>query len=295
MHLLLARPARLAAVTAGLAVVAVLAAGCGSDDAEAATTDQAAVGADQQGAGDQQGADGRLPGAFGRIAAVSGDVLQVQNDQSGQVAVTVADGTAVTDQVEAAQGDVEVGACVTVRADDSADGTDGTDGTVAAATVSITQPADDGSCGAGTAGMGGGPGGPGGDGQRPTDLPEGMPTDRPSDLPDGMPTDLPGGQPGGFGTAGQVSAVTAGGFTVESTFPGADASSVEVTVDADTTYTLQASATAKALKVGRCVVATGEADDTGAVAADRISVSDPVDGACTTGFGGRGRPDGATQ
>ena len=57
-----------------------------------------------------------------------------------------------------------------------------------------------------------------------------------------------------------------------------------------TTYTTTQSADASALKVGKCVVATGQADDTGAVAAQRLVVSDPVDGSCSTGFGfGRGQ------
>ena len=57
-----------------------------------------------------------------------------------------------------------------------------------------------------------------------------------------------------------------------------------------TTYTTTQSADASALKVGKCVVATGQADDTGTVAAERLVVSDPVNGSCSTGFGfGRGQ------
>ena len=50
---------------------------------------------------------------------------------------------------------------------------------------------------------------------------------------------------------------------------------------------------ASALKVGQCVVAVGQADDTGAVTAQRLVVSAPVDGSCSSGFGGFRRPGGA--
>jgi hypothetical protein len=117
-----------------------------------------------------------------------------------------------------------------------------------------------------------------------------MPSDLPSDLPSGMPSD--GARPGGGGAFGQVTAVTSDGFTVEATQPGSDeASSVTVTVSADTTYSTAAAADGSALKVGRCVQASGDADSTGAVTATRISVTDKVDGSCP-GFGGPGGPGG---
>ncbi|TIC84817.1 hypothetical protein E8D34_13945 [Nocardioides sp. GY 10113] len=300
------RAGRLATLTAGLAVLAALAGGCGSEDA-AASGAGAVAGDDQQGGrqggrqgglqGGRQGeAVGRMPGAAGLIAAVDGDVLQVQSQQTGQVAVTVGDGAIVTDRVAAVLGDVEVGSCVVVRADD-AGGTDGSDAAgapVAAASVSITAADDAGDC---TVGGGRGMGGPGGpDGERPS----GMPADLPTDLPEGMPTERPGamqgGGRGGFGTAGQVTAVSGRGFTVAAIVPGADSTAeVTVTVTDDTTYTRQAAATRQALAVGRCVVASGETDETGAVTADRISVSDAVDGDCTGGSGGSGRRGGTAR
>jgi hypothetical protein len=94
--------------------------------------------------------------------------------------------------------------------------------------------------------------------------------------------------PGGgraFGASGEVTAVTGDGFTVKATTPGSDdTTTVSVTVTGDTTVTTTKNAAATALKVGKCVTASGDTDDTGAVTADRISVTDPVDGECTGGF-----------
>jgi hypothetical protein len=90
-----------------------------------------------------------------------------------------------------------------------------------------------------------------------------------------------------FGANGKVTAVSATGFTVASQFPGTSSQAprdTTVTVSGSTTYTTTKPGTAAALKVGKCVTATGASDDTGAVTADRLVVSDPVDGACTGGF-----------
>ena len=105
-----------------------------------------------------------------------------------------------------------------------------------------------------------------------------MPTDLPSDFPTDMPSGAPGGGRGGFGgfgTVGQVASVSATGFVVE----GMNGD-VTVTVGADTTYTKQVTSDASALAVGACVQAQGETDDTGAVTASTISVSDKVGDQC---------------
>jgi Domain of unknown function (DUF5666) len=210
------------------------------------------------------------PGASGRIAAVSGRTAQVQSDASGQVAVTWTGRTEISQEVDAARTDVAVGDCVMVVADE-ADDADEAD-VVAADTVRITEP-EDGSCGTRRR-EGGGPG------EGPTAPPEG-------DLVTGAPGERPEGMPGG--TAGQVVAVTDDGFTVEAMRPTDDGSTpdstqVEVTVSSATTYTTTADATAAAVEVGRCLTAVGDADDTGAVTATRIDLTDPVGGACDTGF-----------
>lgn len=112
---------------------------------------------------------------------------------------------------------------------------------------------------------------------QPADLPSDMPTELPSD----MPTDLPERV---MATVGEVTAVSATGFTVQ----GLGDEEVDVDVTDDTTFTTTADATADAVEVGRCLSAQGETDDTGAVTAATISVSDPVDGACSGGFAMRG-------
>jgi hypothetical protein len=89
--------------------------------------------------------------------------------------------------------------------------------------------------------------------------------------------------------------VTADGFTVQSVRPGSDEEqTVAVTVSPDTTYSTEVAAQSSALKVGRCVQATGDADSTGAITATRIAVSDQVDGQCDGGFGGFARPSEQT-
>lgn len=257
----LTRP--LGAATCGLALAAVLA-GCGSDDAS--DTAPAAAGSSAAAPGNGGPGGGGMPGTSGLIAAVDGSVLQVQNQMTGQVAVTVNASTKVTDQAAATLADVTTGVCVVVRtADDASAGTDAAPTAVTAASVAVSTATADG-C---TGGFGGGPG----NGQRPTDMPTDMPTDRPSDLPsDGAGR---GGRPGGFGTVGEVKSVSGSGFVVDG--PNGE---VTVTVGSATTYTQQVASTSKALTAGRCVRVQGDADDTGAVTATTIQVSDAVDEQC---------------
>jgi hypothetical protein len=251
---------RMTLATASSVLVLATLAACGGGSDDTATDDTQAAAAGQQPGGRPAGA-GPVPGATGEIAAISGKTLQVQNGQSGQVAVTWTAKTAFTQQVDATLADVTTGACVAV----TSGGETAEDEPVAATSVRSTEATGDG-CGGGMQ-FGGGPRG----GERA----EGAPTDLPSDLPARM----------GGGTFGEVTAVGADGFTVSSTLPGADdATAVEVTVSTGTTYTTNSDADSTALTVGRCVNATGDTDSTGAVTADRISVSDAVDGQCTGGF-----------
>lgn len=224
------------------AVLAVLLSGCGEDTPTATAT------------GDPGGTTrlrGVVPGTFGEIAAADGDVLQVRSPMSGQVAVTVTGATTITAQAEAALGDVTPGTCVLVRSADT-----GAD-TVTATSVAVS-PAGDEGCTGGTS-------------QRPTDLPTDLPTDRPSRMPGGAA----GGGRAGFGTAGQVTSVEDSGFVVDG--PNG---AVTVTVGTGTTYTKQVPAEASALTVGRCVRVQGEPDDTGAVSATSVQVSDKVGEEC---------------
>jgi Domain of unknown function (DUF5666) len=257
---------RVTLATASSVLVLATLAGCGSSGTATDSTQAAGTTQQQGGAagGPGGGPAGQMPGASGTIAAISGKTLQVQNDQSGQVAVTWTAKTAFTQQVDGTLDDVAVGSCVAVTSDGAA--ADGQP--VAATSVRVTEATGDG-CG----------GGMGFSGQRPG----GMPSHAPGEMPSDRPSDLPGRM--GGGAIGQVTAVTSDGFTVSSTRPGeTTATTVDVTVAANTTYSVGADADSAALKVGRCVVASGNTDDTGAVTADRISVSDAVNGQCTSGL-----------
>lgn len=290
--------------TGALALVTLAACGSSgsasdSNAAGSAPSAQASGAAQGHGAGAFQG---RNPGTTGTIAAKQGSTLQVQNQTDGQVAVSYTAKTAITAQVAATLKDVKVGSCVTVTpASMTAGGASSTTSSaVAAGTVRISS-AVNGQC---TGGFGGGAGFRGGSGTRPSGFPSGMATARPSDFPGGRPSGAAGR--GMMFANGKVTAVSGSGFTVASSFPGRDSAgstsgsstgstSVKVTVSGSTKYTTTKSADATALKVGKCVVATGQADSTGAVAADHLTVSDPVNGSCESGFGGFGGRGGASS
>lgn len=262
-------------VTVGAAslVLALSFTGCSgaAEEAGDSTAADSTVDAADERTGPPRGGMGRLPGAFGVIAAADSGVLQVQSPMTGQVAVTVTADTEITDQVAGAFADVEVGSCVVVQPADDAE-----TGTTTAESVSISQPGDEG-CAAGPGGFGGMRG----------DRPSGRPSDRPSGFPSGGPSGRPGGG-AGFGVTGEVTAVDSGGFTVLARVPGSDGEQENVvSVTGTTTFTTQQAADASALTVARCIRATGETDDTGAVTAEQVSVSDAVDGECVMGGLGR--------
>lgn len=67
-----------------------------------------------------------------------------------------------------------------------------------------------------------------------------------------------------------------------------------VTVVSSTVITEQKSATRKSVKKGLCASAFGTRNSKGVVAAQRVTLTEPVKGACDTGFGRRGqRPGGS--
>jgi hypothetical protein len=222
-----------------------------------------------QGQGQGGFGGGQGGGTVGKIAAVDGTTLQVQDDSS-QTAVTYSSSTALTKAVKVALSAVKVGECITASSASS--------GIVT--TVAISQPAD-GTC------TGGFRGAAGKQGARPSDRP------RPSDFPSGVPSNRPSGGAGRgnfvLPTSGEVTAVSGSTITVDALdFQTQKTTSKKVTVDSATTFTEQQKAAASDLTTGECVVARGTADDSGTVTATAITVSDPVDGSCTTGFGGRG-------
>jgi hypothetical protein len=252
-------------VAVACAVTALVASACGSSG----DGSPAGAGNDQGGPQtSQDGPAGQVPGASGKVAAVSDRTAQVQGMQ-GQVAVTWTASTTFTKEVNATLHDVKVGSCVAVSsADQTATSGSTTPPTaVTAESVHITQPVG------GACGFGRGPGAGSGAGAGPQL--DGTP-------PSGAPTGGARPQVRAFGGAvGEVTAVSAGGFTVSSPVPGSeDKTSVSVTVGGGTTYTTTAPGGAADVKVGVCVQADGTTDDTGAVTAKTVAVSTPKDGEC---------------
>jgi hypothetical protein len=304
-------------VLGALALASVLAlAACGSGasptgaPAPGQTSNQGGQGSQgATGAGRFGGQGGRgFPGASGLVADVTGSTAQVQSPQS-QTAVTWTKSTRFTAQLKTTAAQLRVGDCVTARPARQA-GTPGSTGTpapsatdesnFAAATVEIF-PATNGDCSVtGLAGVPGGGGfGGGGFGNR-TGAPGATTPPRGTGAPNGG--NGFGGQ--ARGTFGKVTALSGGSFTVDPVARRAAngtattaSSPVTVTYAATTTFTSLGSAAASAVKVGVCVTALGKTDDTGAVTATSIQVSQPVGGSCTTGFrlgGGAGRPGATT-
>jgi hypothetical protein len=253
---------RKVAAACGAAVLLFAASACGSDDKNGNATGQTS----EQGGPQSRQQGGQFPGANGRVAAVADRTAQVQG-MDGQVAVTWTAATTFTKDVTAALADVKVGSCVLVGSGDqpSTGSTPATE--VTATSVRIT-PKTNGSCGAAMRGPGGGPGGSG------PQL-DGTP-------PEGAPSGGQRPQVRALGGAfGEVTAVSAGGFTVAAVTPGgSDTRTVAVEVGAGTTYTTTAKAAPSDVKVGVCIAANGSTDDTGAVTARTIAVSQPQDGQC---------------
>lgn len=297
--------ARRASALSVLAVVGALSlTACGDDEAPAAEK--------PSGSSTAAAADGqpRVPGVSGKVAAVSGGVAQVQGSD-GQVAVSLGDATVTTER-SAALSDVAKGHCVVVSfgsGSGSSSDADRASDDAPATSVSISDPVD-GECSPFGGGRGpgrGGPGngGPGGDGERP-EMPEGaeppaggaMPEMPEGAEPPGDGERPEGRRPGGGRVTGTVTAVSSQGFTVEvtamptppqgasagaSTGPEVDVERT-VVVDGDTTYSRTVTGSAKDVTEGRCIMATGEEDETGGMEAETVRVSDAVDGECRSGF-----------
>jgi len=224
----------------------------------------------------QNGPGAGFPGGSGEVVEVDGATAQVQS-RSGQVAVSWTKDTTFTREVAGSAADVKVGSCVMVQpAGQNATGA--SDDEITAGTVRVL-PATDGQCSAG----------------------------RPSGLPEGEQRMLPeGGRPSGdasdgqarrrvMGAFGQVTSVTASALVVKSNRPGSvDGISVTVSTTDDTRFLTTAQASASDVKVGACVTSTGQADDTGAITATMIAISQKSDGECgvVMRFGGPNRGQG---
>lgn len=274
------------------AAAALTLAGCsGSDDATTASSAQptaaasGAPGGDGQGGGPGQGG-GQFNGTFGIIAAVSGETLQVRGSDA-QTSVTYTDDTTFTQQVTGSADDLTKGLCVSGR------GATGDDDTITAESLTITEATDDG-CASGFGG-GGGQRPDGDQGTPPSDMPSMDPSAMPSDLPTDMPSGAPsmdpsampsgapgdGGGQGGSFISGEIASIDGDTVTVK----GSDDETTTFKIGDDTTITTTKDAASKDAVEGVCALAQGDTDDTGAVTATSIALSEATDGECTMGGG----------
>lgn len=220
-------------------------------------------------------------GAVGTIAAVTASNVEVQSPQN-QVTVNFDSSTTFDTVVQATRQDLTVGSCVVVMPAPNAPAGQ----PVPAATVVISQPDANGCMrGGGFAPGGGGPGG----GANPSRSvrPSGQP-------PNGPP---PNAARGAFGS---VNAVNGNTITVHSATAGngnaqangnAPADTM-VTVDSNTMFTKSVPADSHALAVGKCAMAVGPTNNTGAVSARSITISSPGPNGCAAVGGRQGQGRG---
>ena len=238
--------------------------------------------------GSPSGRNRDFPGANGLIAAVTASSIQVQGNNR-QTEVDYGAGTKITSTKLVSLKAVKVGDCVNVT------GAPGSAASTISATMVRISAATNGDCT--REGPGGG--------------------DRPSGAPGG-PGGGPGGAPGGGGPGGGNSggpytafAIASGKVTsiagttivvngqsitrAPSASPAMATGNTTVTVPGTAHVTQQVAATAAALVVGQCAAAIGKPNESGAIAATTISVSEPENGSCVRGFGRRfgGGPGGS--
>lgn len=277
------RRVSLVVATALAGALTLSACGGSSKNASANASDPPTASASGAGAGAGSGPGfgrDRGPAASGIVAAISGSTAQVQNPQSGQVAVTWTASTSFTQQTTTSLASVKPGDCV------SAVGPQGTTPTATsftATSLTVSSPVN-GSCTGGFRGPG--------NGQRPS----GFPTNgqRPSGFPTGSrPSGFPSGARGNFGAlaVGTVTSVSGSSVVIAARQFGSDSTTNKtISVGSSTKITTTTAAKASAVKVGKCLTAQGKADSSGAVTATNVHLSDAVNGQCGgfTHFGGGG-------
>lgn len=266
-----------AAVVAVLAGAAIFllggpANGGGTDPVVAAGTDPAT----SLPAGGDGGGAGFGPGARGTITGIDGGTITVESNSpdgsSGTTTVETTNETAITESVDGSLDDFEVGDTI------AAFGGTNDDGTMVASTVSESDGADIGRPLAG---------GDLPDGFQPPadgELPDGFQPPADGQLPDGFQPPQGGGGPGAQGapTSGEITAIGDDSLTIESD----DGSSVTVSINDDTTFTVTEDRSLDDLAEGDTVVVVGEAGDDDVVTATSVRVGDDL------GFGSGG-PGGA--
>jgi hypothetical protein len=253
------------------------------------------------------------PFATGSVTSVSGSTVDLKSATGGDdVTVTLSDSTTYVKNEAAATSAIEAGTCVRVSGTGSA--AKGIKATTVAITPmpsstsssSTTSPSSGsgsaaGGCGGGGFGNRPGFGNRGGSGQPPGANGNGT-----GSAPSGSNGNRP---PGGanarrrlggiaFGSVVSITgdqmvvkARTLAGRPKRGTTPKLKTEKVKVTLSDSTKITQTVAGTVGDVAVGKCLTAIGSGDAT-AVTADRVTISDPVDGACTAGFGGGGFPGG---
>jgi hypothetical protein len=266
---------RFAVPACALVGAALTLAACGgSSGASGASTSPAANGGVAQNGGN---GFANRPGANGKIAAITGTTMQVQNPQSGQVAVKWTANTTFSHPVQVSLSAVKAGDCVVAT---SSSGSAKSTTPFTATDVTITAPVN-GTCGGPT--RAGGPGSGGAASGAPRSFPSGAPTSLPSGAAGRFP------RTGSF-AAGKVTSVSSDSIVIAAQQFGTNASTTSrtVKVGAQTTISAQRRTTAKSLTVGQCVNAQGATDSAGAITAKSVRISAPVNGQCTLAvFGGR--------
>ena len=247
-----------------------------------------------------------LPFASGQLVSRSGATLDIKGF-NGDTKVIVTSSTKYQQTQTADASAVKVGACIRVTGTGSA-----TKG-ITATTVALSPAAS--KCN--TAGFGGqfrnrngapnanrGNGSNGGNGQAPLGFGNNGGTGNANPNPNANPNGGTGtgnapNIPTNFGSInGKVTKVSGDNIVVKgtvtqaptkaSTRPKTSTKSVTVTLSDSTRVDQTVAATADVVTVGSCVTAAGTADSVGTVSANTVTVSQPVNGACTGGFGGFG-------
>jgi hypothetical protein len=180
----------------------------------------------------------------GMIASVAGNSIQVTKEDNSTAAVNFTSTTKVTEVTPATLTDVTAGSCVSVRPSKDVQGGQ----PVTAASVKVS-PSVNGTCPPASA--------------------------RPA--PSGSPTPTPA-KPAGV--RGSVASVAGNTINVTGNDASGNTTQTAVTVDDQTKYSKQASATTDAITQGKCASARGTMDNAGALQATTIKVRPAVDGKC---------------
>jgi hypothetical protein len=253
--------------------------------------------------------------AVGSVTSVHGTSVQVSNTaQNSESTVTLQASTQYTKRETATASAVTVGTCVRVL------GTGSTEKGITAQTVAVSPSTPNGCAGPGNRGTGGpgarGEGFRGANGQRPRNFgnragPNGANNrtrganfavaSGPVVSVDGdsvvvKSTSFVRPNPSSSKSKTSTKSTTrtkAKGASTSNTAPKTATSDVKVELTSTSQISQTVSASATDVTVGACVTATGTSSG-GVVDANRVAISDPVNGQCLGGFGGFGRFGGGT-